>query len=70
MIFKDIIGEYPVLLLDDVLSELDEKRQRKLLMYSGHTQILLTVAVGVDDRLPNDLKYTLFNVKQGLLTKQ
>lgn len=69
-IIHSITGEYPILLLDDVLSELDEKRQRKLLMYSGHTQILLTVAVGVDDRLPNDLKYALFNVKQGLLTKQ
>ena len=68
-IIRSITGEYPILLLDDVLSELDEKRQRKLLQYSQHTQILLTVAVGVDDRLPADMKYSLFNVKQGLLTK-
>ena len=44
MIFKDIIGEYPVLLLDDVLSELDVERQRRLLTFDSRLQILLTTA--------------------------
>ncbi|MBQ7352212.1 MAG: DNA replication/repair protein RecF [Clostridia bacterium] len=41
-VFKDNIGEYPVLLLDDVLSELDETRQTKLLEYVSNIQTLIT----------------------------
>lgn len=40
--FKQAMGEYPVLLLDDVLSELDEKRQAKLLDATKNVQTLLT----------------------------
>ena len=36
------IGEYPVLLLDDVLSELDPQRQAKLLSYVGKVQTILS----------------------------
>lgn len=39
---RDISGEYPVFLYDDVLSELDEKRQEKLLYSSGKKQIVVT----------------------------
>lgn len=41
-IFKDNLGEYPVLLLDDVLSELDEFRREKLLKIINNFQTLLT----------------------------
>ena len=41
-IFKEEIGEYPVLLLDDVLSELDQDRQQKLINYVGRMQTILT----------------------------
>ena len=41
-IFKEEIGEYPVLLLDDVLSELDQERQRRLLAYAKNLQTLIT----------------------------
>lgn len=41
-VFKDNIGEYPVLLLDDVLSELDNTRQTKLLEYVSEIQTLIT----------------------------
>lgn len=41
-VFKDNLGEYPVLLLDDVLSELDETRQTKLLEFIAPIQTLLT----------------------------
>lgn len=41
-VFKDNIGEYPVLLLDDVLSELDDDRQLKLLTHIQPLQTILT----------------------------
>ena len=41
-IFKEEIGEYPILLLDDVLSELDQDRQQKLINYVGRMQTILT----------------------------
>ena len=41
-VFKDNLGEYPVLLLDDVLSELDETRQLQLLEHISGIQTLLT----------------------------
>lgn len=40
--FKERLGEYPVLLLDDVLSELDETRQKKLLQFVSNLQTLIT----------------------------
>lgn len=40
--FQERLGEYPVLLLDDVLSELDETRQKKLLEFISPIQTLLT----------------------------
>lgn len=45
--FKDVIGEYPVLLLDDVLSELDADRQKRLLNFNPDLQILLTSATEI-----------------------
>ena len=39
---RDVSGEYPVFLYDDVLSELDERRQEKLLYGSGKKQIVVT----------------------------
>ncbi len=41
-IFKEEIGEYPVLLLDDVLSELDNLRCQKLLDSISNVQTMLT----------------------------
>ena len=41
-IFKEEIGEYPVLLLDDVLSELDQDRQQRLLNYCKKLQTIIT----------------------------
>lgn len=66
MIFKDIIGEYPVLLLDDVLSELDLERQSRLLNFDKSLQILLTTATDVPDKLAH---YKLFNIDNGTCTE-
>jgi DNA replication and repair protein RecF len=41
-IFKDLSGEYPVLILDDVMSELDLPRRKKLLQKVSHLQTILT----------------------------
>ena len=43
MLFRsEEVGEYPVLLLDDVLSELDQDRQQRLLSYSQKLQTIIT----------------------------
>ena len=39
---REITGEHPVMLLDDVLSELDEHRQRYLLSRMEHRQTIVT----------------------------
>ena len=58
-------GESPILLLDDVLSELDEKRQGFLLENTGNVQTLVT-CTGVEDSLGRFLKdCTMYNVKNG-----
>ncbi|MCM1395832.1 MAG: DNA replication/repair protein RecF [Corallococcus sp.] len=55
-IIKELIGEYPVLLLDDVLSELDADRQKRLLNFDKDLQILLTTATDVAENLAADAK--------------
>jgi DNA replication and repair protein RecF len=46
-LIREVVGESPVLLLDDVLSELDEDRQKALMEYALDCQCLLT-ATGVE----------------------
>jgi DNA replication and repair protein RecF len=41
-IIKEVFGEYPVFLLDDVLSELDYDRRKYLLDKKGEKQIIIT----------------------------
>ncbi len=41
-IFKELSGEYPILILDDVMSELDLKRRKKLLQCIAEVQTILT----------------------------
>ena len=41
-IFAEEIGEYPVLLLDDVMSELDKDRQQRLVEHIKNAQTVLT----------------------------
>lgn len=43
-IFKEQTGEYPILLLDDVLSELDQDRQQRLLSKIKPIQAFITAA--------------------------
>jgi len=64
-IIKEITGEYPVLLLDDVLSELDINRKRYILSTISSIQTIIT-CTGMDD-LKNylDEKAKIFTVSNG-----
>lgn len=62
---KMIIGEKPVLLLDDVLSELDSNRQNYLLNSIYDTQTIIT-CTGLDDFVKNRFKINrVYAVMQG-----
>ncbi len=39
---KNRVGEYPILLLDDVFSEIDAERRKKLLNFTSKTQTIIT----------------------------
>jgi len=41
-LIKEELGEYPVLMLDDVMSELDPSRRRQLIRYLGGVQTIIT----------------------------
>lgn len=57
---KEIVKDYPILLLDDVLSELDGGRQQQLLAGIQHIQTMIT-CTGLEDfvnhRFPIDKIY-------------
>lgn len=62
-IYKNVSGEYPVLLLDDVLSELDPRRQEFVLNRIAGGQVFLTCCE--DDRLTELLGGKVFHVQGG-----
>ena len=65
-VIYDEIGEYPVLLLDDFMSELDEKRRRNFVSNITEAQVLIT---GTHELVLENLKYNVYNVKQGTITR-
>ena len=65
---EEITGEKPVLLLDDVLSELDRKRQNMLLASISDTQTLIT-CTGLDDFIDNRFHIdSVYKVEKGHIT--
>ena len=65
-IIKNRVGEYPILLLDDVFSELDAGRRKRLLKFTSRAQTIITCTdfeKEFDDA-------TIFEVRQGQLFKQ
>lgn len=62
-IHKNAIGEYPVMLLDDVLSELDVKRQEYVLNRIAGGQIFITCCE--NDRLESLEAGKVFHVQNG-----
>ncbi len=65
-IFCQDTGEYPVLLLDDVLSELDPRRQEYVLNRIGGGQVFITCCE--DDRLSALTAGRVFHVAEGIVT--
>ncbi|WP_069999900.1 DNA replication/repair protein RecF [Cellulosilyticum sp. I15G10I2] len=64
-IMTKYIGEEPILLLDDVLSELDDKRQKDLFKYTENIQTLIT-CTGIEQSVWNTQKIgKLYYVKEG-----
>ena len=69
-IVEDMIGEKPVLLLDDVLSELDSTRQNYLLKSLYETQTIIT-CTGLDDFVKNRFQINkVFEVVSGTVTER
>lgn len=60
-------GEYPVVLLDDVMSELDIKRQKYILNYLKDKQVIITCN-RIKKQLTNN-ETSLLYVKEGRVTK-
>ncbi len=61
-IIKEEIGEYPILLLDDFMSELDEKRRKNLIEKVDKSQVIITCT----DKFHVENKQNLiYNVKDG-----
>ena len=67
-ILFDTVGEYPVLLLDDVFSEIDENRQKQLLKYTKNIQTIIATPK-FDSSLIKDIPINFFNVQDGVITK-
>jgi len=65
---KEKIGEYPILLLDDVMSELDESRRSHLLKFiDGRVQTFITV----NDKslIPENINGAYYRIENGTITK-
>ena len=66
---KEIKEEYPILLLDDVMSELDSKRRKQLLTFiDGKVQTFITVNDKELVKFLSDSKY--FYVKNGIMYEE
>ena len=68
-IIEEETGEKPILLLDDVMSELDSSRQKFLVKSLDHIQLFITtteIQQNLLDEFPNK---TVFYVKNGLVEK-
>ena len=64
-IMKEEIGEYPVLLLDDFMSELDSKRRENFLKYIRYAQIIITCTdeFTINEKLCKKFKVNMGNVE-------
>ena len=67
-LIKKETGEYPVLLLDDVLSELDEKRQKSLIDSLSGIQTFVTTAEEAHIKIFEGYNMSVYRVKEGIIT--
>ena len=61
-IVKEEIGENPILLLDDFMSELDEKRIKNFLNHIKNTQVIITCTKEIEEE---NVEKTVFYVNSG-----
>ena len=66
IIFEEI-GEYPILLLDDFMSELDEKRRKNFLEKIKNAQVIITCTEKINIENNN---FLIYNVKSGKTIRQ
>lgn len=67
---KQLIHDYPILLLDDVLSELDSSRQNHLLNSINHIQTMIT-CTGLDDFVEHRFRIDkIFKVIEGTVHQE
>lgn len=66
-IIKDEIGEYPILLLDDFMSELDNERRLNFLKNIKDTQIIITCT---DDINIENININKHEVKEGMVIEK
>ena len=65
-VIYDEIGEYPILLLDDFMSELDENRRKSFLQYIQDTQVIITCTDKMQlENLELGKDYQLYKVEKG-----
>lgn len=64
-LMKNEIGEYPILLLDDIFSELDETRQKLLVNNLSQVQMFITTAEDSHRKIFDSSNTTIFNIEKG-----
>ncbi|MGL6105689.1 DNA replication/repair protein RecF [Romboutsia sp.] len=64
-LIKNEVGEYPILILDDVFSELDEIRQKLLVENLSVVQMFITTAEVSHKSIFEKSNTTIFNIEQG-----
>ncbi|WP_071130402.1 DNA replication/repair protein RecF [Enterococcus timonensis] len=70
-LMKEILGEYPILLLDDVMSELDDSRQMHLLeTIEGRVQTFLTTTTLAHLKKNLTVQPDIFTVSHGTIERQ
>lgn len=63
-------GEYPILLLDDVMSELDAVRRHQLMDFIRHERIQTIVTATDEAFLPNSGEDAVYHVNAGIVRKR
>ncbi len=68
--FKDETGEYPILLLDDVMSELDRTRREQLLSFIRGESLQAMITATDEAYFPEGGFGTVFRVEHGTVTAE
>ena len=70
-LFKELMGEYPVLLLDDIFSEIDTKKRNKIIKFLNDDiqSIITTTDINdIDEKLLQNA--IVYNVNNGIVKKR